>query len=223
MFEVRKISNEKNIRGIIIGAVMLLIGCIRKIIHIFKQKWIAQMFVFLLPIISIVGIMLIIICVINIIFNSCKNNELKKLAYRIDYQKELSTYKVIGYEKRKLKNGAQYFNKYCEWKNYIDKKYDNIKNNENAYHFMVRKYRAKESAKELLMSAILPLEVGVLSILYSGNYHFCEGANIFIILVPVVFLIVLITVNYFDYKEEVCFISDFMEIVFPEYYKATKR
>lgn len=60
-------------------------------------------FIFLL--LGIIGILMILIAGVNIVSNIGINKYLKNSAYGIDYQKEISTYKIIGKNKKKIKMG----------------------------------------------------------------------------------------------------------------------
>lgn len=54
---------------------------------------------------GIIGILMILIAGVNIVSNIEINKYLKNSAYGIDYQKEISTYKIIGKNKKKIKMG----------------------------------------------------------------------------------------------------------------------
>ena len=117
--------------------------------------------------------------------------------------------------KKKIKNGALEFEKYSDWKEYIEKTFEAIIDNEDAYRFMIRRLRNKESYKELITSAVIPIEIGMLTVFYSTGIDISKIGTILPILVSVIFLLIIVVVNYLDCKEEINFILDFNEIVFP--------
>lgn len=106
------------------------------------------------------------------------------------------------------------FEKYSAWKEYIEKTFEAIIDNEDAYRFMVRRLRNKESYKELITSAVIPIEIGMLTVFYSAGKDTSKIGTILSILVSAVILLIIVVVNYLDCKEEINFILDFNEIVF---------
>lgn len=107
------------------------------------------------------------------------------------------------------------FEKYSDWKEYIEKTFEAIIDNEDAYRFMIRRLRNKESYKELITSAVIPIEIGMLTVFYSTGIDISKIGTILPILVSAIFLLIIVVVNYLDCKEEINFILDFNEIVFP--------
>lgn len=214
---VRQMSNKRNIVCLIIGIVLMLIFSVQILCSIFfiKRKWPEQNMDLLFLFLGVVGLVLVLLSVVNIISIIDINKYLKNPAYGLDYQRELSTYSIIG-KKSKAKNGASKFHKYTEWKEYIEEKFKRIINNEDAYRFMIRRLRSKESYKEIIISVAIPVEVGVFTVFYSAGIGVSEIGTILSILFSSAFLIILVTVNYYDCKEEINFISDFIEIVFPK-------
>ena len=170
-------------------------------------------FIFLL--LGIIGVLMILTAGVNIVSNIEINKYLKNSAYGIDYQKKISTYKIIGKNKKKIKNGALEFEKYSAWKEYIEKTFEAIIDNEDAYHFMVRRLRNRESYKELITSAVIPIEIGMFTVFYSTGIDISNIGTILSILISAIFLLIIVEVNYLDCKEEINFILDFNEIVFP--------
>ncbi|WP_270203964.1 hypothetical protein, partial [Coprococcus sp. TM115-141] len=93
--------------------------------------------------------------------------------------------------------------------------FEAIIDNEDAYRFMIRRLRNKESYKELITSAVIPIEIGMLTVFYSTGIDISKIGTILPILVSAIFLLIIVVVNYLDCKEEINFILDFNEIVFP--------
>ncbi len=215
--EVRKISNTKNIICLVIGGGMLFICVISILVGIFfeKRKWLSQSSDLFFLLLGVIGILLILTGIVNIVSNIETNKYLKNTPYSLDYQKEISTYTIIGKDKKKPKNGALKFYKYSEWKDYIEKTFKDIIDVEDAYRYMIRRLRNKESYKELIISAVIPIEVGMFSTFYSAGNNVSEFGTSISILISAIILSIIVTVNYLECKEEIGFISDFNEIIFP--------
>lgn len=149
--EVRQISNRKNKICFCVGFCMCIISTIEMLLikFYFKSKWPGQNIDLFFLLLGIIGFLMILIAGVNIVSNIGINKYLKNSAYGIDYQKEISTYKIIGKNKKKIKNGALEFEKYSDWKEYIEKTFEAIIDNEDAYRFMIRRLRNKESYKEI--------------------------------------------------------------------------
>jgi hypothetical protein len=215
--EVRQISNRKNKICLRVGIGMCIISAIEMLLikFYFKSKWTGRNVDLFFLLLGIIGILMILIAGVNIVSNIGINKYLKNSPYGIDYQKEISTYKIIGKNKKKIKNGALEFEKYSAWKEYIEKKFEAIIDNEDAYRFMVRRLRNKESYKELITSSVIPIEIGMLTVFYSIGIDISKIGTILPILVSAIFLLIIVMVNYLDCKEEINFILDFNEIIFP--------
>lgn len=215
--KVRQVSNTKNKICLFVGLGMLFISGISILLNVFneKRKWPSRSVDLYFLLLGVVGGLLIIIGIVNIACNIEINRYLKNPAYGLDYQKENSTYAIIGKDKKKAKNGALRFHKYSEWKEYVEKSFNDIVNNEDAYRFMLRRLRSRENYKELIISAVIPVEVGILTALYSAGIALPKLSTIIAIFISAIILLVIVTVNYLECEEEIEFISDFNEIVFP--------
>lgn len=215
--KVRQVSNTKNKICLFVGLGMLFISGISILLNVFneKRKWPSRSVDLYFLLLGVVGGLLIIIGIVNIVCNIEINRYLKNPAYGLDYQKENSTYAIIGKDKKKAKNGALRFHKYSEWKEYVEKSFNDIVNNEDAYRFMLRRLRSREKYKELIISAVIPVEVGILTALYSAGIALPKLSTIIAIFISAIILLVIVTVNYLECEEEIEFISDFNEIVFP--------
>lgn len=200
--EVRKISNTKNIICLVIGGGMLFICVISILVGIFfeKRKWLSQSSDLFFLLLGVIGILLILIGIVNIVSNIETNKYLKNTPYSLDYQKEISTYTIIGKDKKKPKNGALKFYKYSEWKDYIEKTFKDIIDDEDAYRYMIRRLRNKESYKELIISAVIPIEVGMFSTFYSAGNNVSEFGTSISILISAIILSIIVTVNYLECK-----------------------
>lgn len=105
--EVRQISNRKNKICLCVGIGKCIISVIEMLLikFYFKSKWLGQKVDLFFLWLGIIGILMILIAGVNIVSNIEINKYLKNSAYGIDYQKEISTYKIIGKNKKKLKMG----------------------------------------------------------------------------------------------------------------------
>lgn len=218
--KTRQISNKKNIILLLVGIVMASVCFIVTRINILHEKgeWLTGCIKTVVLVLGIVGLILIVINIINVLGNIKINKDLNNLAYGFDYQKEFSTYRIVGRDKAKAKNEAKKFHKYSEWRRDVENRFEKIINDEDAYHFMVRIYRDKESFKDLFMSVLIPLDVAIFTVLYSNGVNISETASVITIIIIIAILIVFATVGYFKCKEEIGFMTDFMEIVFPEWF-----
>ncbi len=217
MKEVRQKSNKGNIIMLFIGGFFFMGGIIEALLTILvvKREWPGNWIDLLSFILCYGGGILALVSAIRIKDIIEINKDLKDLAYGIDYQKELSTYSIIGRKDKKARNGAISFNKYSEWIEYVKNEFSEIVNCENAYRFMMRRLRNIENYKELLLFASVPIEVGTITILYSAGIGISGLSAIVSIIVSSVFITKLLVDSYYKCVEEICFINDFAEIVFP--------
>lgn len=215
--KIRQKSNRNNIICSFVGIGILFVSSIEMLLSIFceKRKWPSQNPDLLFLLFGIVGLLLMFVGIVNIVSNIGINKYLKNPDYGLDYEKEYSTYRIIGKDKKKSKNGALKFQKYSEWKEHIEDTFKLIIDDEDAYRFMISRLRSRDNYKELLISAVIPVEVGMLTVFYSAGIDVSEMGTILSILVSAIVLLVIVIVNYLECKEEISFISDFIEIVFP--------
>ena len=96
--EVRQISNRKNKICLRVGIGMCIISAIEMLLikFYFKSKWTGRNVDLFFLLLGIIGILMILIAGVNIVSNIGINKYLKNSPYGIDYQKEISTYKIIG-------------------------------------------------------------------------------------------------------------------------------
>ncbi len=108
-----KKSNGKNIVLIIIS-IMIIFACLVDIFYVkpegTKLVWRNSLEVILIILFG--G--LLIWNIINLVRNKRISKLQKNMPYNFDYQKELSTYTIIGKDNKKIKNGAMKFSKYSE-------------------------------------------------------------------------------------------------------------
>jgi membrane protein YdbS with pleckstrin-like domain len=211
-----KTLKKTNYRWLTFGFFMFVVSLMEVLIRKIwlKQEWPSKDPDTIFLALGLIGLFWLIISIVNIIKEKGKNMDSEIHEYGIDYQKQLSTYKIIGIEKGKVKNGALKFQKYSEWKEYLGKEFANIVDNENAYHFMVSKLRGKEGLKELFTFLVVPVEIGIASLFLSIFEKLPIIKNVGM-LVLYIFVFIFLTRKYKDCKAEYSFISDFIEIVFP--------
>lgn len=142
------------------------------------------------------------------------NKALRKLPYGFDYEKELSIYKIIGQNKKRIKNSAQEFEKYSEWKEYLEIEYSEHKKCDDFYRFLRRRLRNKKNTKDLLMMVLVPTEIAMFSVYYGTNNTMDEVTMIISLIILVCFLVSILSVNYFNAMEEVAFLEDYIEVLF---------
>lgn len=156
----------------------------------------------------VIGIVLIALN-IYLIINANKINKLSKnLEYNFCYKDELKDYHLFGKNTKEEKK----YNKYSEWKDGIQNKYYEQINCEDFYRFLNKILRNKTDTKDMFEIVVIPLEFTVMTI-YMDIYNECVDL-ISLIIVATVLLIILIN-NILNAREEVYFMQDFIEILFP--------
>ncbi len=89
---------------------------------------------------------------------------IKKYVYEFNINEELTIYNKIGNEKSPYQN-------YCEWYNYVYKRYGNSKYTEstleNFVHYLNHEKNIIMSRKEMWSGCIMPLFTVVISIVYT--------------------------------------------------------
>ena len=215
---IRQISNTKNCVLIVFGFILITI-CVIEILFIIiteKHSWPSRMEDLVFLLVGIIGILLFLWGLLNFFNVKSDNKYLKNLDYGFDYQKELSTYCIIGINK-KVKNGALKFNKYSEWKNYLEKEYNNIINNEDAYHFFIRRLRNKKSYIELLVAVLVPIEISLLATFYAASSDLSVSGKTVALFITAIIFVIIMTIEFNNCKEEINFLNDIIEIVFPNF------
>lgn len=160
----------------------------------------------------LIGIIFVIFC---ICMNFKVNKRLKNLPYAFDYQLELNTYKNIGLKKTKGKIEVQKFERYTKWKEYILLKYKILMNNEDFYRFLKRTLRNKKTEKEMMTGLVTPVEVGILTIFFTVNSGMDEMEIMFSLIILSLTIVVVVLYGILGAKNEIDFIEDFVEIIFP--------
>lgn len=114
----RKVSINKYIIFLFGGIIAVVIFTGDVFWALFKEKrdWPDNSWDLLFLIILFIGVFGVVYGIVNINFTKKSNAYLSNPDYNIDYQQELYTYKIIGKKNAKIKNGAQKFEKYTDWK-----------------------------------------------------------------------------------------------------------
>ena len=129
--------------------------------------------------------------------------------YGLDFGYELQEYKNIGKKKGSYKN-------YTEWKLHILHQFKLRINDENFYRFLNRKIRTRKLYEAYVGILIIPVEIASLQfidadILPENN---CWKVLAGIINIVIIVVIMLKILN--GKKDEIYFLEDFCEIVFPD-------
>lgn len=217
---IREISNKKNVVKIILGVGLLLLAGIVICVTIFvmKSNWMTNFIHVISLLVIMAGFLLLIIGIFGLISVKKENEYLRNLPYKFDHAAEYESHKKIG-RKKKKKTEFTYFEKYSSWKSYIEKQYDDRKDNEDFYRFMNRKYRGKKSEKELMLNIMIPLDITLITIFFTVKPVVNEMELVILVIGMTVFLTIFLTTNILRVNEEIYFIEDFMELVFPTLHK----
>lgn len=215
--ENRKVSNKKNVVKIIIGILLLVLawGEIVVTVFVLNKDWMTNLLDTLSVLAIILGAIILLFGIMGCVFANKENEYLRNLPYRFDYVAELESYKKIGKKKKKEFKFA-YYEKFSLWKSYIEKEYANRKNNVDFYRFLNRKLRGKRDEKELMLNLVIPIDITVLTVLFSVKSVMSEIEMIIYLIVLSLFLVIFLTMTVWRINEEIYFLEDFMLLVFPE-------
>lgn len=210
----RRVSNKKSIICLSIGIILILLSLFGVTVIVLNGalKWNA--IGTLLVSLGVVGGIITVFSIISLLGISSLNKMLESPDYGMDYPKELSTHKIVGMKKAKERDGAEKFNKYSEWKNHIEKEHSMLINNDDAYHFFVRRLRNRISYKEFMLAVAVPAELVVFSTYYNFDNGDLDVANIIAMIISMLFLIIVLARDYMVCEDEINFIKDCMEVLF---------
>ena len=220
----RKVSINKYIIFLFGGIIAVVIFTGDVFWALFKEKrdWPDNTWDLLFLIILLIGVFGVVYGIVNINFTKKLNEYLSTPDYNIDYQQELYTYKIIGKKNAKIKNGAQKFEKYTDWKTELIKKHGTIKNNEDAYRYMIRLLRDKQYFKEMLCTIAVPIEVGILTVFYTADNLVNNTGSFIGIFISAVMSVIIMGIYYLQCNDEISFIIDFIEIIFPKQFEKSQ-
>lgn len=163
-------------------------------------------------IVLVISIVIFIVSINGFISTKRINANLKNLPYKFDYSKEYATYHAIGRNITKVKNGGIKFDKYTEWKDYINTKFIKQKNNEDFFRFMNRIIRQKDRDIYIFEKILIPVEIAIVSILF-GTGNMKDSTDLISFLCVTSFCIGFLEHEILNLKESVYFLKDFFEIL----------
>ncbi|MCR5368068.1 hypothetical protein [Eubacterium sp.] len=186
--------------------------------YAFVKKWPADVWDMSFFSLGLIGVVCSIIQILNILNIRSINEHLKKLPYNFDYQKELSTYLIIGKNNPKKKNDAIEYKTYGEWKRgilssdaYINSLKDN--NKENFFRYMVNLYRIQSQFESMLNTIFMPIIIAVVSFYWEFG-AFSDIQKVISMFITMMFLMGFMFAVSLREKREKFFIGDIGEVLF---------
>lgn len=211
--KIRKVSSKWNaVRLVLFIIFCLVVPFPEKTNSMFQVEDLSTIVFSLAKICSLAGVVMESIYIYK---NFKTNKRLKDLPYAFDYELELSTYKNIGLKKAKNKIKIEKFDRYTKWKEYILLKYKILMNNEDFFRFLNRTLRNKKNEKEMMTGLVTPVEVGILTTFFTVNSGMDEMEIMFSLIVLSLMIVVVVLYRILGAKNEIDFIEDFLEIIFP--------
>lgn len=214
--KIKKYPYKDGVISIIGASITIIVGLLTLLTCIYESDIIINnklYFYFVSIVLIIYGLLWLWIGFKAINSNRELNKKLGGMAYKFDYKKELKKYKVIGrMEKQKE---VYYFEKYMEWKVYVEQQYSTLINNENFYRFLNREYRNVKKEETIDKYIMIPIELLIPQIMISLNEWNLSEKIIIVISIILLIEIVLINKLYEDI-ECVHFFEDFIEIIYPK-------
>lgn len=214
--EIKKYSYKGEVTLIIFAVVTIIIGGLLLALCIYESDNIKddKLYCYFVSIVLIIFGLLLLWLGVYAIHNDRKlNKKLGGMAYKFDYEKEFKIYKTIGRVEKKQEK--IHFEKYMEWKAYVEQQYIKLINNENFYRYINREYRNVKKEESVDKCIMIPIVLLMPQIMMSLNeWNFSEKFIIaFIVLIIVE--VVLINKIYTD-SDRIHFYEDFIEIIYPE-------
>lgn len=158
---------------------------------------------------------ILFLALISRIYKMYINHINKNPDYNFVFWYEVKIYKSVGVYRR---NFPPKYRTYSEWKQYIETEYDSLINNVDFYHYLRRILRSSRSEKEIIMGMVIPTDIAIVTtyIAYAFNHNINNFYEMFISLsLLVVIFSIFITIKVSNVSNEVHFLNDFMQIVFP--------
>lgn len=205
MRDIRQISYKKSIMCLLIGVALFGIS-----FWLYGRSNDGQSVLFgSLTLVSfLIGFAMLIYGLLTIIKTSIKNKELSRAPYKFDFSKELMTYKMVGREKGKLKNGAIKCKNYMEWEGYVKKEFSDLIGNENFYHFLIRQIRISKTWIEIISAILIPIEILVITVLS----EWFEPIQTIIVTIT---MALAVEIEFVNGKSEIHYLKDLIVILFP--------
>lgn len=168
--KIKKYPYKDGVISIIGASITIIVGLLTLLTCIYESDIIInnKLYIYFVSIVLIIyGLLWLWIGFKAINSNRELNKKLGGMAYKFDYKKELKKYKVIGrMEKQKE---VYYFEKYMEWKVYVEQQYSTLINNENFYRFLNREYRNVKKEETIDKYIMIPIELLIPQIMISLN------------------------------------------------------
>lgn len=139
-----------------------------------------------------------------------QNIRLKNSPYGFDFEKELSSYNIIGNEDCKKSDDIPFYKNYIEWKTHICNKYNYLSLNENFYRFLKREQRYYSSYVDIIKTVLAPIEISLVASLFSDNNNPADVLGCIVGNIVVLFLLV---VEISKAENAASFIDDSLEIL----------
>ena len=213
--EIKKYSYKGEVKSIIVAVVTMIFGGLLLALCIYESDNIDDKIYcyFVSTVFIILGLLLLWLGVKALHNDRKLNKKLGGMAYKFDYEKEFKIYKTIGRVEKKQEK--IHFEKYMEWKAYVEQQYIKLINNENFYRYINREYRNVKKEESVDKCIMIPIVLLMPQIMMSLNeWNFSEKFIIaFIVLIIVE--VVLINKIYTD-RDRIHFYEDFIEIIYPE-------
>lgn len=213
-----KVSMKKGVKNLVASIIIMMIGIMEIPYRIFIQKvsWPSDEIDVLFLLLGLVGVALAVLSAFSIRNTALVNESLQYPEYGLDYQAEFKSYRLVGVNKRRKKKGIKFYRNYSEWKEDLEKKHTCIKNDENAYHFLLRKLRSKRQEQQAMTGMVIPIEVLFVGIICNDVAKDSLAVKLVSLVCIIVFMIFYLSINYFRCGDEIDFIEDFIDIIFPD-------
>lgn len=215
---IRQISNRKNVIKIVVGIAFIILAFLEYVIKRWRynKEWLSSWYDFIFLGAVIIGFILLIWGKIAFDRVRKENESLRHLPYFFDYDMEVQIYKYIGRTKTKTHKATNSFNKYSEWKKYICDKYWEVKNNEDFYRFLNQRLRSIRDEKEIIIAFMIPLDIAIVTVFLSINQSMNEAQLMTTLVMIVFFLAAFLLIEIWGMINEIHFLDDYMELVFPD-------
>lgn len=213
----------KKIKGNIIAVICsIIVGVLPVLILVFldsknivlKSK---DTVLFLIAINIIICAIILVVSLLIILLKVSINKRYKDPAYGFAYLDELAIYKRIG---RKEKKGIARYKSYTEWADHIESgnKVKGDKNLKNYERYLNKLIRDNKTLYDILVSVAIPIEVAYFGLWFQVDDSFkgsSDGVKLFTVLISLLFMIIFLTIELHKAKQEIDFVTDVKEILFP--------
>jgi len=179
-----------------------------------KTEWKVDNIQLILGVTSGVSLIGILASIFDFVGIKRINKYLNSPDYGLDYEKEKECYKYVGAKRKKLKYEAVSYSRYTEWKDHIMTEFGILEDNEDFYRFVVRLLRKKRFFKECILALVIPIEIAFVPMFFSVGDKI-SGAGIVACLILMLFMTVFFTYELMNVQDDINFLTDFCEILFP--------